>query len=109
MTTYQVVPFFYDLQRGLYHASSHDPLASPPTPSQLGPSTAMPFHGHNGEINTLRGNVNWMSAREGVIKTNQFQDDLKAFPIIEADCSDSATLNALGSCSCQDVASRKPS
>ena len=99
MTTYQVVPFFYDLQSEEYTthlAMIHSRFSTNTFPSW---DRAQPcrFMAHNGEINTLRGNVNWMSAREGVIKTNQFGDDLeKLFPIIEADCSDSGNFdNAL--------------
>ena len=52
---------------------------------------------HNGEINTLRGNTNWMRAREGVMSSDLFGSDLsKVFPIMEADCSDSGGFdNAL--------------
>jgi len=52
---------------------------------------------HNGEINTLRGNVNWMRAREKQFVSDAFGDDLeKLLPIIRSDGSDSATLdNAL--------------
>ncbi|MGA9508589.1 MAG: glutamate synthase large subunit [Candidatus Sulfotelmatobacter sp.] len=52
---------------------------------------------HNGEINTLRGNVNWMHARQSVLASPLFGDDLKKlFPIIEPDGSDSANFdNAL--------------
>ena len=39
------------------------------------------FMAHNGEINTLRGNANWMSARQGVMQSELFGDDLrKAVP-----------------------------
>ena len=38
---------------------------------------------HNGEINTLRGNVNWMHARQAVLSSPLFGDDLKkVFPVI---------------------------
>lgn len=60
---------------------------------------AQPFRylAHNGEINTLRGNVNWMNAREGVLESDLLGDDIKKlFPIIEPSGSDSANLdNAL--------------
>jgi glutamate synthase (NADPH/NADH) large chain len=60
---------------------------------------AQPFRGiaHNGEINTIRGNINWMNAREGVLKSKTFGEDFsKIFPIIEPGGSDSASLdNAL--------------
>jgi len=52
---------------------------------------------HNGEINTLRGNVNWMHARQSVLESPLFGDDLKKlFPIIQPGGSDSAAFdNAL--------------
>jgi glutamate synthase (NADPH/NADH) large chain len=60
---------------------------------------AQPFRllGHNGEINTIRGNRMWMSARESLMNSELFGEDLKKlFPIIEPDKSDSASLdNAL--------------
>ncbi|MDA2937854.1 glutamate synthase large subunit [Acidobacteria bacterium AH-259-A15] len=57
----------------------------------------MRFMCHNGEINTLRGNVNWIHAREGVMQSELFGEDLpKLFPVIEPDLSDSGTFdNAL--------------
>lgn len=52
------------------------------------------FMSHNGEINTLRGNMNWMKARQGVMKSDLFGNDLeKLFPIVEPDCSDSGTFD----------------
>ncbi|KAF1990650.1 glutamate synthase [Aulographum hederae CBS 113979] len=49
---------------------------------------------HNGEINTLRGNKNWMRAREGVLKSNLFGDELDTlYPIIEDGGSDSAAFD----------------
>jgi glutamate synthase (NADPH) large chain len=49
---------------------------------------------HNGEINTLRGNVNWMHARQSLLASPLFGADLKKlFPIIEADGSDSANFD----------------
>ncbi|MBV7271384.1 glutamate synthase large subunit [Clostridium sp. PL3] len=60
---------------------------------------AQPFRflAHNGEINTIRGNRNWMHAREGILRSEVFGRDLnKLFPIISAGGSDSASLdNAL--------------
>ena len=52
---------------------------------------------HNGEINTVRGNVNWMHARESVLASPLFGDDIKKlFPIIQPGGSDSAAFdNAL--------------
>ena len=49
---------------------------------------------HNGEINTLRGNVNWMRARQGRLASDLFGDDLeKLYPIIYEEQSDSACLD----------------
>ena len=54
----------------------------------------MRFMSHNGEINTLRGNMNWMQARQGVVESELFGDELsKLFPIVEPDCSDSGTFD----------------
>jgi glutamate synthase (NADPH) large chain len=52
---------------------------------------------HNGEINTVRGNFNWMRAREGVMKSPVLGDDLKKlYPISFEGQSDTATFdNAL--------------
>ena len=52
---------------------------------------------HNGEINTLRGNINWMHARESLFKSELFGEDMsKLFPIATPNASDSAILdNAL--------------
>ncbi|SHI19911.1 glutamate synthase (ferredoxin) [Sporobacter termitidis DSM 10068] len=49
---------------------------------------------HNGEINTLRGNVNYMDAREAILKSDAFGDDLKkALPIIDKSGSDSSMFD----------------
>ena len=52
---------------------------------------------HNGEINTLRGNINWMAARRHLMKSELFGDDLeKLWPLIVEGQSDSASFdNAL--------------
>ncbi len=40
---------------------------------------------HNGEINTVRGNVNWMHARQSILASPLFGDDIKKlFPIMAA-------------------------
>jgi glutamate synthase (NADPH/NADH) large chain len=50
---------------------------------------------HNGEINTVRGNINWMHARESVLASDLFGDDIeKIFPVIPAGGSDTASLDA---------------
>ncbi|PRP78286.1 hypothetical protein PROFUN_13917, partial [Planoprotostelium fungivorum] len=48
---------------------------------------------HNGEINTLGGNINWMKAREGILESHVFDDLSSLFPIIEPFGSDSATFD----------------
>ena len=49
---------------------------------------------HNGEINTVKGNYNWMRAREGVMSSPVLGDDLKKlYPISFADQSDTATFD----------------
>jgi glutamate synthase domain-containing protein 2/glutamate synthase domain-containing protein 1/glutamate synthase domain-containing protein 3 len=57
---------------------------------------AHPFRyvAHNGEINTVRGNANWMHARESLCESDLFGDDLKKlFPVCIEGGSDSATFD----------------
>ena len=59
-------------------------------------SLAHPYRyiAHNGEINTLRGNVNWMRARQSVLASPLLGDDIKKlFPIITPSGSDSAAFD----------------
>ena len=59
-------------------------------------SLAQPFRllGHNGEINTIRGNRKWMEARESVLSPELLGGDLDALkPIVQPDMSDSASLD----------------
>ena len=52
------------------------------------------FIAHNGEINTARGNRNWMRAREALLESDVVPGDLKRlFPIVEPDGSDSASFD----------------
>jgi glutamate synthase (ferredoxin) len=52
------------------------------------------FIAHNGEINTLRGNINWMHARQAMFQSDLFGADLqKILPVINADGSDSAMFD----------------
>jgi glutamate synthase (NADPH/NADH) large chain len=51
---------------------------------------------HNGEINTIQGNINWMNARESKALSPLFPDLEKVFPVVDANGSDSAMFdNAL--------------
>src|SRR5262247_936743 len=59
-------------------------------------SLAHPFRyiSHNGEINTLRGNINWMKAREALFESNLFGEDIKdLLPVIVDGGSDSAMFD----------------
>ena len=52
------------------------------------------FVAHNGEINTLRGNINWMKAREGLLQSTILGEDLrKVLPVIRPGGSDTATFD----------------
>ena len=49
---------------------------------------------HNGEINTLRGNINWMRAREALFESEVFGDDIKKLmPIVNVNGSDSSMFD----------------
>ncbi|MCP9266338.1 Glutamate synthase (Large subunit) [Dirofilaria immitis] len=49
---------------------------------------------HNGEINTLRGNINFMHAREGFMKNHAYGNNLqKLYPVVERDMSDSGCFD----------------
>ncbi len=52
------------------------------------------YMAHNGEINTLRGNINWMHARQAMFQSELFGDDVKKIvPVINTDGSDSAMFD----------------
>ncbi len=53
------------------------------------------FIAHNGEINTLRGNINWMRAREALLSSPHFDDISKVLPVAEEGLSDSACLDSV--------------
>ncbi|MFP6765592.1 MAG: glutamate synthase-related protein, partial [Planctomycetaceae bacterium] len=95
----QVIPLFRDLQDPDYKthlAMVHSRFSTNTFPSW---DRAQPcrFMAHNGEINTLRGNSNWMFARQGVMESDLWGNDLrKLCPVIEPECSDSGNFdNAL--------------
>ncbi len=96
LTSGQVMPYYPDLQdeRYISHlAMVHSRFSTNTFPSW---DRAQPcrFMSHNGEINTLKGNVNWVAAREGLMHSDLFGDDLKKlFPIAEPDCSDSGNFD----------------
>lgn len=48
---------------------------------------------HNGEINTIRGNVNWMKARQQALESDLFDDLSKVYPIVDETGSDSSMFD----------------
>ncbi|MEX0718760.1 MAG: glutamate synthase-related protein [Planctomycetaceae bacterium] len=99
LTPDQLFPYYPDLDAADY--ASHLAMVHSRFSTNTFPSwdRAQPcrYMSHNGEINTLRGNANWMFARQGMMRSDLFGDDLpKLFPIIEPHCSDSGNFdNAL--------------
>ncbi|AET39733.1 glutamate synthase (NADH) Ecym_4713 [Eremothecium cymbalariae DBVPG len=96
LTPTQVYSYYHDLTNA--HFKSHLALVHSRFSTNTFPSwdRAQPLRwlAHNGEINTLRGNKNWMRAKEGVMASEVFQDQLeKLYPIIEEGGSDSAALD----------------
>ncbi|KAF2182692.1 glutamate synthase [Zopfia rhizophila CBS 207.26] len=92
----QVYEYYFDLVSVDYEA--HFALVHSRFSTNTFPSwdRAQPLRwaAHNGEINTLRGNKNWMRAREGVMKSDFFGDDLDLlYPIVEDGGSDSAAFD----------------
>mgnify|MGYP001099319224 FL=1 len=93
----QLANFYPDIQDQHFiskHAVYHQRYSTNTFPTW---SLAQPFRviAHNGEINTLKGNKNWMAAHEPRLNHENFTDainDLK--PIIDQDASDSAALDA---------------
>ena len=96
LTPHQLFPFYPDLRHPAYEshlAMVHSRFSTNTFPSW---DRAQPnrFMSHNGEINTLLGNKNWMNARQGVVESSLFGDGLaKLFPVVEPDCSDSGTFD----------------
>ena len=96
LTPGQLFPYFPDLsdERFKSHlAMIHSRFSTNTFPSW---DRAQPlrFMSHNGEINTVRGNMNWMKARQGTLHSDCFGSDLaKLFPICEPDCSDSGNFD----------------
>ena len=99
LNTAQVIKYFSDLANPDFEthlAMVHSRFSTNTFPSW---DRAQPFRfmSHNGEINTLRGNINAMRSREGTLSTDLFGDHLsKLYPIMEEECSDSGNFdNAL--------------
>jgi glutamate synthase (NADPH/NADH) large chain len=99
LNTAQVIQYFSDLANpdfATHLAMVHSRFSTNTFPSW---DRAQPFRfmSHNGEINTLRGNVNAMRSREGTMESDLLGNDLKKlYPIMEPECSDSGNFdNAL--------------
>ncbi len=99
LLAHQVGEYYKDLQDATFESALalvHQRFSTNTFPSW---DLAHPFRMicHNGEINTLRGNVNWIRARQGAISSPVLGADLgKIWPLIYAGQSDSASFdNAL--------------
>ena len=96
LTTGQLEDFFPDLsdQRVVSSlALVHSRFSTNTFPSW---PLAHPYRyiAHNGEINTIRGNRNWMSARESLLASDLIPGDIKRlFPIVNPEGSDSASFD----------------
>ncbi len=92
----QLRQFYPDLQdRGVTSALGmvHSRFSTNTFPSW---SRAHPYRyiSHNGEINTLRGNINWMHARQAMMKSALFGEDLqKVLTVVDTDGSDSGMFD----------------
>jgi glutamate synthase (ferredoxin) len=92
----QVEPFYPDLADPAMESALvlvHSRFSTNTFPSW---DRAHPYRyvAHNGEINTLRGNINWMHARESLLQSDLFGGDIKKLlPIINEDGSDSAMFD----------------
>ncbi|EPE08819.1 glutamate synthase [Ophiostoma piceae UAMH 11346] len=92
----QVYQYYHDLVNADYEA--HFALVHSRFSTNTFPSwdRAQPLRwaAHNGEINTLRGNKNWMRAREGVMQSDVFGEELEQlYPVVEDGGSDSAAFD----------------
>ena len=96
LTPAQLFPFYPDLMHKDYQthlAMVHSRFSTNTFPSW---DRAQPnrFMCHNGEINTLKGNMNAMKARQGVAESEIYGKKLKQlFPICEPDCTDSGSFD----------------
>ena len=99
LITEQLPLFFADLSEPDYESAIalvHSRFSTNTFPSW---PLAQPFRyiAHNGEINTLRGNINWMRARQSMLKSKLFSEDelnkIYPFLINEAKGSDSSVLD----------------
>lgn len=96
LTTDQLSEFYLDFQEEDFEtalALVHSRFSTNTFPNW---NRAQPMRtiAHNGEINTLRGNVNWMLARERVLKSALFGEDFpKILSVVDGDASDSGAFD----------------
>jgi len=96
LTSAQVPLYYPDLRDTRYEshlAMVHSRFSTNTFPSW---DRAQPMRcmSHNGEINTLRGNVNWMTARQGQMKSELFGDNLhRLMPVVDPVTSDSGMFD----------------
>ena len=96
LTTTQLGSFYPDLHDEAFKSALavvHSRFSTNTFPSW---SRAQPLRyiAHNGEINTLRGNINWMNARESNLKSTLFgEDSPKVLHVIDVDASDSGAFD----------------
>ncbi|RJQ79162.1 MAG: glutamate synthase subunit alpha, partial [Desulfobacteraceae bacterium] len=94
----QLAPYFPDLSESSMESAMamiHQRYSTNTFPSW---DLAHPFRflAHNGEINTLRGNLNWLKSREAHFAADLFGSDLsKLLPLIRPGSSDSACLDSV--------------
>ncbi|TCI60171.1 glutamate synthase large subunit [Exiguobacterium sp. SH3S1] len=95
LTPIQIERFYLDLQSPAYKSTFgivHSRFSTNTFPSweRAHPNRMIV---HNGEINTLRGNIDAMRAREGVTSTDLFDDVNELFPVLQETGSDSSMLD----------------
>jgi glutamate synthase (NADPH) large chain len=95
VTTLQLEPFFLDLSDERFEsllALVHSRFSTNTFPSW---PLAHPFRfiAHNGEINTVKGNANWMAARESLLKSDLLGNLEQIRPIVTPGASDSASFD----------------
>lgn len=97
LTTYQVRPFYADLHDADLKSAIalvHSRFSTNTSPKW---KLAQPFRyiAHNGEINTITGNINWWKSKEMVMESSVFTDDEleKLFPVCGQALSDSANFD----------------
>jgi len=96
LTPSQLFPFYPDLEKASFQthlAMVHSRFSTNTFPSW---DRAQPnrYMCHNGEINTLKGNINSMIARQGIVESEFYEEGLSnLFPIAEKDCTDSGSFD----------------